>query len=119
MGLRPDGCHIACRIAALACRPPSQECDQLHLQECLRYFRRGKAPDATTSRQTDSKLVLAGVRLGGADAYPAWDRWTYFEFDSAPSRSNGFSVSRVVEHPFKPLDRQKYRDDPDQIILTF
>ena len=34
-------------------------------------------------------------------------------------RSNGFSVSRVVDHPFKSVDPEKYRDDPDQVILTF
>lgn len=115
--------HDLCYRHGLATYGYNQnDCDTILQNQAFRlclYFRSGKAPDAATSCQTDSKLVLAGVRLGGADAYRAWDRSTYFEFDSDPSRSNGFSVSRVVEHPFKPLDRQKYRDDPDQIILTF
>jgi hypothetical protein len=115
--------HDLCYRHGLATYGYNQnDCDTILQNQAFRlclYFRSGKAPDAATSCQTDSKLVLAGVRLGGADAYRAWDRSTYFEFDSDPSRSNGFSVSRVVEHPFKPLDRQKYRDDPDQIILAF
>jgi hypothetical protein len=115
--------HDLCYRHGLATYGYNQnDCDTILQNQAFRlclYFRSSKAPDAAANCQTDSKLVLAGVRLGGADAYRAWDRSTYFEFDSDPSRSNRFLVSRVVEHPFKPLDRQKYRDDPDQIILTF
>ena len=65
-------------------------------------------------------MVLAGVSIGGSDAYRAWNRSTYFEFDPDPWRSNGFWVSRVVDHPFKSVDpADKYRDESDQIILTF
>lgn len=71
--------------------------------------------------QTDSKMILAGVSLGGHKPYRAWDRSTFFEFESDPSRSNGFSVSRVVDHPFKFVDglEAKYASESDQIILTF
>src|SRR5215831_1211914 len=63
--------------------------------------------------------ILAGVNLGGFDSYRAWDRSTYFEFDSDPTRSGAFSVSRVVDHPFKSTDPVKYSDDPRQVILRF
>jgi hypothetical protein len=62
------------------------------------------------------------VSVGGSSAYRAWDKSTYFEFESDPSRSNGFFVSRVVDHPFKFLkspSSAKYRDESDQVILTF
>ena len=64
-------------------------------------------------------MILAGVTFGGSNAYRAWDRSTYFEFEADPSRSSGFSVSRVVDHPFKSVNPGKYREDPDQVILTF
>lgn len=85
---------------------------------CL-YIRNGAGLDDTAHCEADSKLILAGVSIGGSEAYRAWDRSTYFEFESDPSRSNGFSVSRVVDHPFKSVDREQYRDDSDQVILTF
>jgi hypothetical protein len=69
--------------------------------------------------QQDSKRLLAGVSIGGFGSYRAWDRSTYFEFDSDPTRSNFFSVSRVVDHPFKSADPAKYQNDPPQVILTF
>jgi hypothetical protein len=68
--------------------------------------------------QADSKKVLAGVSLGGWDAYRAWGESTYFEFESDPSRSNGFSAARVVRHPFKAVPG-KYDDESDEVILTF
>ena len=74
---------------------------------------------ARRAARPNSKMILAGVTFGGSDAYRAWDRSTYFEFEADPSRSSGFSVSRVVDHPFKSVDPDKYRDDPDQVILTF
>src|SRR5882757_2568420 len=64
-------------------------------------------------------MILAGVSMGGYGAYRAWDRSTYFEFESDPWRSSGFLASRVVDHPFKSVDPVKYRGDPDQIILMF
>jgi hypothetical protein len=71
--------------------------------------------------QTDSKMILAGVSLGGHKPYRAWDRSTFFEFESDPSRSNGFSAARVVDHPFKFIEglKAKYAGESDQIILTF
>ena len=71
--------------------------------------------------QTDSKMILAGVSLGGHKPYRAWDRSTFFEFESDPSRSNGFSVARVVDHPFKFVDglKAKYAGESDQVILRF
>ncbi len=85
---------------------------------CL-YIRNSSAASNAARCQTDSKMVLAGVGLGGYGAYRAWDRSTYFEFESDPSRSNGFQVSRVVDHPFKSVDPAKYRNESDQAILTF
>ncbi len=69
--------------------------------------------------QLDAKMVLAGVSLGGFDAYHAWDSSTYFEFDPQPLRSQEYSVSRVVDHPFKNLDPKKYANEDQQVILTF
>lgn len=71
--------------------------------------------------QTDSKMILAGVSLGGHKPYRAWDRSTFFEFDSDPSRSNGFAVARVVDHPFKFVEglNAKYAGESNQIILMF
>jgi hypothetical protein len=85
---------------------------------CL-YIRNSSAESNAARCQTDSKMVLAGVGIGGYGAYRAWDRSTYFEFESDPSRSNGFLVSRVVDHPFKSVAPDKYRNDSDQVILTF
>jgi hypothetical protein len=112
--------HDLCYRHGLATYGYNQnDCDRVlqnaSFRLCL-YIRNG---DETTDCQTDSRLILAGVSLGGSEAYRAWDRSTYFEFESDPSRSNGFSVSRVVEHPFKTVDPEKYRDDSDQVILTF
>ena len=71
-----------------------------------------------TNCQSDSKKVLAGVSLGGFGAYRGWDHSTYYEFDPDPSRSNGFSVARVVRHPFKFAIPGKYIDESDEVILT-
>jgi len=115
--------HDLCYRHGLATYGYTQnDCDQILQNEAFRlclYFRFGTKLDGAERCQTDSKMILAGVSLGGADAYRAWDRSTYFEFESDPWRSNRFSVSRVVDHPFKSVDQEKYRDDPDQIILTF
>ena len=64
-------------------------------------------------------MVLAGVSFGGYNAFRDWGRSSYFEFDPDPSRSNGFLVSRVVDHPFKTVVPAKYGSEPDQVILTF
>jgi hypothetical protein len=115
--------HDLCYRHGLATYGYNQnDCDRVlqnaSFRLCL-YIRNGEAPDDTARCQTDSRLILAGVSVGGSEAYRAWDRSTYFEFESDPSRSNGFSVSRVVEHPFKLIHPEKYRDDPPQVILTF
>ncbi|MBN8992961.1 MAG: hypothetical protein J0H42_32400 [Rhizobiales bacterium] len=115
--------HDLCYRHGLATYGYNQnDCDRVLQNEAFRlclYIRNSRAADQAERCQTDSKMVLAGVSLGGAGAYRAWDRSTYFEFESDPSRSNGFLVSRVVDHPFKSVDPAKYRDDPDQVILTF
>jgi len=77
--------------------------------------------------QADSKKVLAGVSLGGWGAYRAWGESTYFEFESDPSRSNGFTAARVVRHPFKCTEgkcdertvSKKYDNESDEVILDF
>lgn len=115
--------HDLCYRHGLATYGYNQnDCDRVLQNEAFRlclYIRNGRAADEAERCQTDSKMVLAGVSLGGYGSYRAWDKSTYFEFESDPSRSNGFLVSRVVDHPFKSIDPAKYRDDPDQVILTF
>lgn len=115
--------HDLCYRHGLATYGYNQnDCDRILQNEAFRlclYIRNGTAESRSERCQTDSKLVLAGVSLGGSSAYRAWDRSTYFEFESDPSRSNGFFVSRVVDHPFKFLNAAKYRDESDQVILTF
>jgi len=115
--------HDLCYRHGLATYGYNQnDCDRILQNAAFRlcvYIRNGEGLDEAERCQTDSKMVLAGVSLGGADAYRAWNRSTYFEFDSDPSRSTGFSVSRVVNHPFKHVDQEKYRSDSDQVILTF
>ena len=115
--------HDLCYRHGLATYGYNQnDCDRVLQNEAFRlclYIRNGRAADAAERCQTDSKMVLAGVSIGGSGAYRAWDQSTYFEFESDPSRSNGFLVSRVVDHPFKSVDPEKYRGDSDQVILTF
>ena len=115
--------HDLCYRHGLATYGYTQnDCDQILQNEAFRlclYFDGGAELNRASHCQTDSKLILAGVSLGGAKAYRAWDRSTYFEFEADPWRSSKFSVSRVVDHPFKSVDQEKYRDDPDQVILTF
>jgi hypothetical protein len=97
--------HDLCYRHGLATYGYNQnDCDRTLQNEAFRlclYIRNGSAENNAARCQTDSKMVLAGVSLGGYGAYRAWDRSTYFEFESDPSRSNGFWVSRVVDHPFK------------------
>ncbi|WP_212037492.1 hypothetical protein [Bradyrhizobium sp. JYMT SZCCT0428] len=112
--------HDLCYRHGLATYGYNQnDCDRVLQNAALRLCYVWNPLEGKARCQTESKMVLAGVSLGGSDAYRAWDRSTYFEFESDPWRSNGFSVSRVVDHPFKSVDREKYRDEPDQVILNF
>src|SRR5882757_8163208 len=115
--------HDLCYRHGLATYGYNQnDCDRVLQNEAFRlclYIHNGIAESSAARCQTDSKLVLAGVSLGGSDAYRGWDQSTYFEFESDPSRSNGFSVSRVVDHPFKSTIPEKYGKEADQVILTF
>ncbi len=115
--------HDLCYRHGLATYGYNQnDCDRILQNEAFRlclYVRNGLAESSSARCQTDSKLVLAGVSIGGYGSYRAWDRSTYFEFESDASRSNGFLTGRVVDHPFKAVDPVKYRDDPDQVILMF
>lgn len=115
--------HDLCYRHGLATYGYTQnDCDRILQNEAFRlclYVRNGEQASGASRCQVDSKMVLAGVSIGGYGAYRAWDRSTYFEFESDPSRSNGFLVSRVVDHPFKSVDPAKYRNDSDQVILTF
>ena len=115
--------HDLCYRHGLATYGYNQnDCDRLLQNEAFRlcqYIRNGTEAESAARCQTDSKMVLAGVSIGGSDAYRAWNRSTYFEFDPDPWRSTGFRVSRVVDHPFKSVDPTKYRGDSDQIILMF
>ncbi|MBB4365629.1 hypothetical protein GGD65_006697 [Bradyrhizobium sp. CIR18] len=115
--------HDLCYRHGLATYGYNQnDCDRILQNAAFRlclYIRNGSQESSAARCQTDSKMVLAGVSIGGYDAYRGWDRSTYFEFDSDPSRSNGFLVSRVVNHPFKAAAPAKYGSDPDQVILMF
>ncbi|UPJ60768.1 hypothetical protein [Bradyrhizobium sp. 192] len=115
--------HDLCYRHGLATYGYNQnDCDRILQNAAFRlclYIRNGSQESSAARCQTDSKMVLAGVSLGGYDAFRGWDRSTYFEFDSDPSRSNGFLVSRVVNHPFKSILPAKYANDPDQVILMF
>ncbi len=115
--------HDLCYRHGLATYGYNQnDCDRILQNAAFRlcvYIRNGSQDSGAARCQSDSKLVLAGVSLGGYEAYRGWDRSTYFEFDSDPSRSNGFQVSRVVGHPFKAIVPAKYAGDPDQVILMF
>lgn len=115
--------HDLCYRHGLATYGYNQnDCDRILQNAAFRlclYIRNGSQESSAARCQTDSKMVLAGVSLGGYDAFRGWDRSTYFEFDSDPSRSNGFLVSRVANHPFKSILPAKYANDPDQVILMF
>ncbi|MDA9410733.1 hypothetical protein [Bradyrhizobium sp. CCBAU 45384] len=115
--------HDLCYRHGLATYGYNQnDCDRILQNAAFRlctYIRNGSGTGSATRCQTDSKMVLAGVSMGGYNAFRGWDRSTYFEFESDPFRSNGFQASRVVDHPFKAVDPVKYRNDPDQVILSF
>jgi hypothetical protein len=115
--------HDLCYRHGLATYGYNQnDCDRILQNAAFRlcvYIRNGSGTGSATRCQTDSKMVLAGVSMGGYNAFRGWDRSTYFEFESDPFRSVGFQASRVVDHPFKAVDPVKYRNDPDQVILSF
>jgi hypothetical protein len=115
--------HDLCYRHGLATYGYSQnDCDRILQNQAFRlckYIRNENRTSDSERCQQDSKMILAGVSIGGSGSYRAWDRSTYFEYDSHPLRSNGFSVSRVVDHPFKSVDPAKYRDEAQQVILTF
>jgi hypothetical protein len=115
--------HDLCYRHGLATYGYNQnDCDRVLQNEAFRlclYIRNGNTESSSARCQTDSKMILAGVSIGGSEAYRAWDRSTYFEFASDPARSSKFSVARVVDHPFKQVDPAKYGDESDQVILTF
>ena len=110
--------HDLCYRHGLATYGYSQnDCDRILQNQAFRLCKYiGKDSERC---QQDSKMILAGVSIGGFDAYRAWDRSTYFEFDSDPTRSSGFSVGQVVDHPFKSVDPLKYSDEAPQVILRF
>jgi hypothetical protein len=115
--------HDLCYRHGLATYGYNQnDCDRILQNAAFRlcvYIRNGSEASSATRCQTDSKMVLAGVSMGGYNAFRGWDRSTYFEFESDPFRSDGFQAGRVVDHPFKAVDPVKYRNDPDQVILSF
>ena len=58
--------------------------------------------------------------MGGYNAFRGWDRSTYFEFESDPSRSSEFVRPAAWWIIRSRLSIQaKYRNEPDQVILTF
>ena len=115
--------HDVCYRHGLATYGYNQnDCDRILQNAAFRlclYIRNDDQGSRADRCQTDSKMVLAGVSFGGYNAFRGWGRSSYFEFDPDPSRSNGFLVSRVVDHPFKTVVPAKYGSEPDQVILTF
>ncbi|SDP04371.1 hypothetical protein [Afipia sp. GAS231] len=119
--------HDLCYRHGLATYGYNQnDCDRILQNEAYRlcrYIRNGSTENSSDRCQADSKLVLAGVNLGGANSYRAWGKSTFFEFESDPARSSEFRASRIVDHPFKFLNSvtspDKYKDEADQIVLTF
>lgn len=115
--------HDVCYRHGLATYGYNQnDCDRILQNAAFRlclYIRNDDKGSRADRCQTDSKMVLAGVSFGGYNAFRDWGRSSYFEFDPDPSRSNGFLVSRVVDHPFKTVVPAKYGSEPDQVILTF
>lgn len=115
--------HDLCYRHGLATYGYSQnDCDRTLQNQAFRLCKYIRSEDKTSDSercQQDSKKLLAGVSLGGFGAYRAWDRSTFFEFDPHPTRSTWFSASRVVDHPFKSVDPEKYKDEAQQVVLTF
>ncbi len=115
--------HDLCYRHGLATYGYNQnDCDRILQNQAFRLckYMHSESKTAKSERcQQDSKMILAGVNIGGFNSYRAWDRSTYFEFNSDPVRSNGFTVSRVVDHPFKSGEPLKYRDEARQVILSF
>jgi hypothetical protein len=113
--------HDLCYRHGLATYGYTQnDCDRIlqeHAHRLCEYLPKGKKTGDQC--QLDAKKVLAGVSLGGFGSYRGWDRSTFFEFDAHPLRSQRFYVSRVVDHPFKTADPEKYKDESQQVILTF
>ena len=115
--------HDVCYRHGLATYGYNQnDCDRILQNAAFRlclYIRNDDKGSRADRCQKDSKMVLAGVSFGGYNAFRDWGQSSYFEFDSDPSRSNGFLASRVVDHPFKTVVPDKYGSEPDQVILTF
>jgi hypothetical protein len=113
--------HDLCYRHGLATYGYTQnDCDRILQEQAYRLCEYlPKAVKSSDQCQRDAKKVLAGVSIGGFRSYRAWDRSTFFEFDSHPLRSQRYSVSRVVDHPFKSVDPEKYKDENPQVILTF
>ena len=90
--------HDLCYRHGLATYGYNQnDCDRILQNEAFRlclYIRNGTAESSAARCQTNSKLVLAGVSLGGYGAYRAWDRSTYFEFEIRP-----FALERIFCQP--------------------
>jgi hypothetical protein len=119
--------HDLCYRHGLATYGYSQnDCDMI-LQDqasrlCSYLESRSSADRGHTSGdrcQREAKKVLAGVSLAGYGSYRGWDRSTFLEFDVNPIRSREFTVSRVLDHPFKAKYPGKYGADPGQVMLTF
>ena len=93
--------HDLCYRHGLATYGYNQnDCDRILQNAAFRlctYIRNGSGTGSATRCQTDSKMVLAGVSMGGYNAFRGWDRSTYFEFESDPFRSDGFQAVRPFE----------------------
>jgi hypothetical protein len=113
--------HDLCYRHGLATYGYSQnECDRILQDQAHRLCHYlSSSPKYVDDCQYQTKMVLAGVAVGGFGSYRAWDRSTFFEFDTNPLKSIEFRASRVVDHPFKSLLPEKYKGDPDHIILSF
>src|SRR5882757_7486930 len=70
--------HDLCYRHGLATYGYNQnDCDRVLQNAAFRlclYIRNGAEADSAARCQTDSKMILAGVSIGGYGAYRAWDR---------------------------------------------
>ena len=79
--------HDLCYRHGLATYGYSQnDCDRILQNQAFRLCKYiGKDSERC---QQDSKMILAGVSIGGFDSYRAWDRSTYFEFEGTSKNSS-------------------------------
>lgn len=74
------------------------DCDFKLLEHSYRLCRM-IAPTDTQACLANARVVLAGVRAGGAGSFQEGARSSYFEFDPMPDRADYYVVARLVSTP--------------------